>query len=99
MYYLIFATDVENSLPLRMKTRPAHLARLEILQAENRLLTAGPFPLSDATAESSGFSGSCIIADFPDLQQATEWAQQDPYHLAGVYANIIVKPYKKVFPC
>ncbi|MFA0698447.1 YciI family protein, partial [Vibrio sp. 10N.222.49.C9] len=28
---------------------------------------------------------------------AKEWADADPYIEAGVYQNVIVKPFKKVF--
>ena len=42
-------------------------------------------------------SGSLIIASFPSLDAAQEWAEQDPYVEAGVYEEILIKPYKAVF--
>lgn len=42
MYYAIISEDIEHSLPLRAEARPAHLARLESLRDEGRLLVAGP---------------------------------------------------------
>ncbi len=42
MWYVIFAQDVENSLEKRLSVRPKHLERLQQLQDEGRLLTAGP---------------------------------------------------------
>lgn len=48
MWYLIYSEDVQGSLPLRKQVRPAHLARLQALQDEGRLLTAGPNPAIDA---------------------------------------------------
>jgi uncharacterized protein YciI len=44
------------------------------------------------------FSGSLIVAEFATLRDAEIWAQADPYMIAGVYAQILVKPFKKVFP-
>ncbi|MGC9459475.1 YciI family protein [Vibrio genomosp. F10] len=98
MWYVIFSTDIENSLEKRLSVRPQHLARLESLKEEGRLLTAGPMPAidSDNPAE-AGFTGSTVIAEFNSLQDAQQWADADPYIEAGVYANVIVKPFKKVF--
>lgn len=93
MYYVIFAQDKPNTLEKRMEVRPAHLARLEQLQAEGRLLTAGPNPTVDGT----GVTGSTVIAEFDSLEAAQAWAAQDPYVDAGVYGDVIIKPFKKVF--
>lgn len=98
MWYVIFSQDVEDSLQKRMSVRDKHLARLQLLQDEGRLLTAGPMPAidSDNPAE-AGFTGSTVIAEFPSLEDAKQWADADPYIDAGVYENVIVKPFKKVF--
>ena len=34
---------------------------------------------------------------FESLSAAKDWAAQDPYVEAGVYGDVIVKPFKKVF--
>ena len=44
MLYSIVGQDVENSLEGRKQARPAHLARLEALRDEGRLILAGPNP-------------------------------------------------------
>ncbi|MCB1724826.1 MAG: YciI family protein [Gammaproteobacteria bacterium] len=99
MLYAIVSTDVENSLPLRKTARPAHLERLQQLQDAGRLILAGPNPAVDSEDPGeSGFSGSLIVAEFPDLASARAWADEDPYVAAGVYAAVIVKPFKQVFP-
>ena len=95
MWFAIISEDVENSLELRKHARPAHLARLEALAADNRLLVAGPHPNAD---DSEGFTGSLVIADFENMQEATAWADVDPYVDAGVYAKVTVKPFKAVLP-
>jgi len=95
MLFAIMAEDVENSLTRRLASRSAHLARLETLQTEGRLILAGPHPLS---AGQDGFSGSLIIAEFESLAAAEAWAQDDPYFSAGVYTSVNVKPFKQVFP-
>lgn len=95
MLYMILATDNENTSEQRAKARPAHLERLKVLEAQGRLLTAGPNPLPE---DSTKMSGSLIIADFDDLDAAQDWASADPYVDAGVYAEVLIKPYKKVFP-
>ncbi len=99
MYYAIITQDVDQSLPLRMTARPAHLARLEALKQEGRLLLAGPHPAIDSNDPGeSGFTGSLVIAEFESLQAAELWAQADPYVEAGVYQSVTVKPFKKVLP-
>lgn len=98
MWYLIYSEDVAGSLPQRKLARPAHLARLQALQEEGRLLTAGPNPAIDAEDPAdAGFTGSTVIADFASQADAQAWADADPYVAAGVYARVTIKPFKKVF--
>ena len=99
MYYAIISEDVADSLPLRLQARPAHIARLEALKAEGRLLAAGPHPALDTSEPgAAGFTGSLVIAEFDSLADAQRWAEADPYIDAGVYAQSMVKPYKIVLP-
>jgi|APHig2749369809_1036254.scaffolds.fasta_scaffold335031_1 uncharacterized protein YciI len=99
MFYMIYSEDVTGSLDKRLATRPAHLARLEQLKAEGRLLLAGPLPAIDSLDPgSAGFSGSLVVAEFASLAEAQHWANADPYLAAGVYARSTVKPFKKVLP-
>jgi uncharacterized protein YciI len=99
MWYAIMAEDNPNSLEKRLANRPGHLARLQALQTEGRLLLAGPFPAIDsADPGSAGFSGSLIVAEFDDLASAQTWADADPFVAAGVYGNVTVKPFRKTLP-
>ncbi|WP_419535790.1 YciI family protein [Endozoicomonas sp.] len=99
MLYAIFSEDVDNSLPLRMKARPAHLERLQKLKDEGRLVLAGPCPAIDSNDPGeAGFTGSLVVAEFVSLNEAQAWADADPYIEAGVYQQVIVKPFKKVLP-
>lgn len=99
MYYAIIAEDNESSLERRLNTRPAHLARLTELQNLGRLLLAGPFPAIDSVDPGpAGFTGSLIVAEFNDLTSAKAWAAADPFVNAGVYKNIMVKPFRKTLP-
>lgn len=99
MIYAIIAEDTEGSLERRLQARPAHLQRLNALQDAGRLLLAGPHPAIDAEDPGdAGFSGSLVVAEFPSLQDAQAWADEDPYVTAGVYRSVQVKPFKKVLP-
>ena len=99
MFYAIISEDVENSLEKRKSARPSHIERLQALQDSGKLLIAGPHPAIDSDDPGeAGFTGSLIIAEFDSLIAAQEWADQDPYIEAGVYANVTVKPFKKVLP-
>jgi len=99
MIYAIIASDRQNSLAARRGARPDHLARLQALQAEGRLLLAGPHPAIDSNDPGdAGFTGSLVVAEFDDLDAARAWADADPYVTAGVYQQVQVKPFLRVFP-
>jgi uncharacterized protein YciI len=99
MWYAVISEDVEDSLPMRLRSRDAHLARLKALAADGRVLVAGPHPAIDAEDPgAAGFTGSLVVVDFPSLEDATTWANADPYITAGVYARVSVKPFKRVLP-
>ena len=99
MLYAIISEDVADSLPLRKTARPDHIARLERLRDQGRLILAGPLPAVDSEDPGdAGFSGSLVVAEFDDLDSAQAWADADPYIIAGVYAQVTVKPFKKALP-
>ena len=99
MLYVIIGEDRPGSLDQRMAARPAQVERLQALQAEGRLIIAGPCPAIDSPDPGpAGFSGSIIIAEFTSLAAAQAWAGADPYVAAGVYAKVTVKPFKKALP-
>lgn len=99
MLYAIIGQDNPGSLDKRMAARPAHLARLQALQEEGRLLLAGPFPAVDAIDPgAAGYAGSLIVAEFASLEAAQTWADADPYIAAGVYKQVTVQPFRKVLP-
>ncbi len=99
LFYAIIAEDEANTLAQRIAARPAHLARLQALQDAGRLLLAGPHPAIDCEDPGdAGFSGSLIVAHFDSLTAAQEWAAADPYVIAGVYARVSVKPFRKTLP-
>jgi uncharacterized protein YciI len=98
MHYAIIATDTKGSLEKRLAARPRHLERLQALRNAGRLLIAGPHPAIDAEDPGpAGFSGSLVVAEFDSLDEARTWADADPYMEAGAYADIVVKPFKRVF--
>ena len=99
MLYAIISEDVADSLPLRKTARPDHIARLERLRDQGRLILAGPLPTEDSEDPGdAGFSGSLVVDEFESLQAARDWADADPYVAAGVYADVQVKPFKAVLP-
>lgn len=99
MLYAIISEDVADSLSKRLAVRPAHLERLQILQDAGRLILAGPHPAIDSeNPAQAGFTGSLVVAEFTSLDDAQNWANADPYLDAGVYARVVVKPFKQVFP-
>lgn len=99
MWYAIMSTDHDGSLSKRLAARPAHVARLNALRDEGRLLIAGPHPAVDSQDPGpAGFTGSLVVVDFPTIEDAKAWADQDPYVAAGVYQEVVVKPFNLVLP-
>ncbi len=98
MLYVIYAEDTPDSLEKRLSVRPAHLARLQLLRDEGKLVIAGPMPAVDSNDPgAAGFTGSTVIAEFSSLEEAESWANDDPYVAANVYQKVAVKPFKQVF--
>ncbi|AFJ03404.1 YciL protein [Methylophaga frappieri] len=99
MWYAIISEDKPNRLNQRLAARPDHLARLQQLQQQGRLLLAGPHPAVDSEDPGeAGFTGSLVVAEFDDLDEARRWANDDPYVKADVYAQVTVKPFRPVLP-
>lgn len=99
MLYIIIAKDIPNSLQKRLSARPAHVARLQTLLDQGRLVLAGPMPAIDNEDPGpAGYSGSAIVAEFESLDEARAWAQADPYVASGVYADVEIKPFRQTFP-
>lgn len=99
MFYVFIGQDIPDSLEKRLANRPAHVARLQALQAEGRLLLAGPFPAVDAEDPgATGYTGSLIVAEFASLAEAQSWADAEPYLSSGVYERVTVKPFRKTLP-
>ena len=99
MWYAIISEDIEGTLAKRLEARPDHVARLTALVDEGRLLIAGPHPVVDSPDPGpAGFTGSLVVAEFDSLAAARDWADDDPYVAAGVYAKVTVKPFNRVLP-
>ena len=99
MLYAFISEDLPGTLDKRLAARAAHLQRLRALCDAGRLILAGPHPAIDSEDPGGdGFSGSLVVAEFDSLEAARDWADADPYVSAGVYASIVVKPFKKVLP-
>ncbi|MEK9819030.1 MAG: YciI family protein [Pseudomonadales bacterium] len=99
MLYVILGRDRLGSLSKRLEVRPNHLARIDPLVQEGRILLAGPMPNVDSeNPGDAGFSGSLIVAEFDSIDQARTWAEADPYMTEGVFESVEVFPFKQVLP-
>ncbi len=96
--FAIIGHDVANSTAQRKITRTEHVARLQTLDAEQRLSIAGPTPISHDNSGVSEMSGSIVIAEFDSLEAAQAWAGAEPYLRDGVYSHVDIKPFIHVLP-
>ena len=95
--FVVSCTDREGTVEKRLAIRPQHLARLQKLNDEGRLIVAGAMPKEPGNPQ-AGFYGSTIIVDFDSREALEEWLQEEPFLKEGVYAHIDVKPFNKAFP-
>jgi uncharacterized protein YciI len=99
MLYTIIAEDKENSLQERLEKRPEHLVRINELVDKGRLVIAGGHPAVDAEDPGpAGFTGSLIVAEFNNLDEAKNWAEADIFWREGVWSKLQVKPLRKALP-
>jgi uncharacterized protein len=83
--FVITCTDKPNSLDLRLKTRPEHIAFLESLNIK----AAGPFLDADEKP-----IGSLIILEAENLAAAKAIAARDPYANAGLFQTTEVRAWR-----
>ena len=95
--FVVSCTDREGTVEKRLAVRSQHLARLEQLDTEGRLIVAGAMP-KDPSNPQAGFYGSTIIVDFETREALDAWLQDEPFLKEGVYSHIDVKPFNKAFP-
>ena len=89
MFFVLIAIDKENALALRTQTRNAHL---DYAKATGVVRLGGPF--LDARGD---MAGSMIIFEAADMDAAKEWAANDPYAKAGLFAKSEIRPWKLTF--
>jgi len=92
MLFAIFCTDKPDSADVRAANRPAHLDYVRAVA--DQVLFAGPTQNDDGSA----MNGSLLVIDFADLAAAQAFAANDPYNRAGLFEEVVVRPWKQVFP-
>ena len=88
MLVALIAKDKEQSLDLRVKIRPDHVSYLKNSAIVSQ---AGPL-LNDA----GDMMGSLVILDVQSMQEAQDWATNDPYAQAGLFQSVELIPWNKV---
>lgn len=88
MLVALIAKDKDNSLDVRMNNRPDHVA---YLKSSSIVSQAGPL-LNDA----GDMIGSLVILEVDTMEQAQDWAAQDPYAKAGLFQSVDLIPWNKV---
>ena len=90
-YFAIHCIDKPDSADLRAATRADHLRH--IASVTDSVLVAGPLLGLDGVP-----IGSLLIIDFADRKAAIQFAADDPYALAGLFASVAVTAWKMVVP-
>jgi hypothetical protein len=92
MLFVIYCRDKDDSQPVRLDNREAHLAYLDASDLE--MLVAGPL----LTPEGDSMIGSMLVVNAEDRAQVEAFAASDPYRLAGLFDSVEIHPFRKVFP-
>lgn len=74
-----------------MANRQAHLDHLRAYGEHVTL--AGPL-----LAEDGGMAGSLLVLDFDGRAALEAFLRNDPYGKAGLFASVVVHPFRKVLP-
>ncbi|WP_298968769.1 YciI family protein [uncultured Roseobacter sp.] len=88
MLVALIAHDKSGALPIRQENRPAHVA---YLKSSGVVQQAGP--LLDDQGE---MAGSLIVLDVADMDAANDWAAEDPYGKAGLFASVQLIAWNRV---
>ena len=88
MLIALIARDKPGALHIRQENRPAHV---EYLKSTGVVAQAGPL-LDDA----GDMIGSLVILDVADKAAAQDWADNDPYAKAGLFADVQLIPWNRV---
>jgi uncharacterized protein YciI len=89
MLFVIIGHDSRDAKEKRPQHRPAHLAHLDPLAKEGKVILAGP--LTDG-------AGSLIVVEAESLADAWSLVGRDPYVTNGIFERIEVHPFVQVFP-
>lgn len=91
MPYAIIAQDRSDGAEIRRDKRPEHLDYLEA--NKHLLLAAGAQFADDGTTP----IGSILLVDVDDRAAAEQFAANDPFGQAGLFASVTIVPWRKVF--
>lgn len=85
MQYLVIAYDFPNVLEKRMNVRPAHLARVEELVAQKKVIYG-----IGLINESQQLIGSVMLFDVVDRKELDLILKDEVYITAGVWDKVVI---------
>lgn len=88
MLAALICIDKADSLTIRQENRPAHL---DYIQQTGIVAMAGPF-----LGPEGQMQGSLVILNVDSMDQARDWAANDPYAKAGLFQSVDIREWKKV---
>jgi uncharacterized protein YciI len=92
MRYILFCEDKADSEALRLANREDHLAWAATQTATIKL--AGPM-LSD---DGEHMVGSLFILEADSIAAVRAFNRADPYSRAGLWGNVVIRPFRQVIP-
>lgn len=91
LIFAIHCIDKPLQQDLRAAVRAEHLAYLE--EVIEQIVVAGPLLDDEGTP-----IGSMLLMRFPDRKAAVNFAANDPYARAGLFASVAVTAWRQTLP-
>ena len=87
MLTFVYCRDKPGALALRRQTTEAHWAFMD--RYAQAMIARGPTLAEDGTP-----TGSMHILDLPDAAAARAFAYDEPFYQAGVFAEVMIRPWR-----
>ena len=91
--FVFVAHDGPQGFERRQQLRERHVAYLEELDRDGRLVYGGPM-----RDESDRSIGALLVLDVPDVAAARAIVENDPYVKGGVFEDFEINRFVRAFP-
>lgn len=89
-FFVVMANDRPDSLALREQLRPAHRDWLRIHPGHDVVVLHG----GPTLGRDGQMNGTVLIIQAQNLQQVRRFVEADPYSAGGLFAEVVIRPWR-----